>query len=194
MTALVAGIDLSARQLDAALVPLDADAAGFSVPCVWRCEALPALQEVGHARHARAVRTAVGNLLADVRTGSWFRHVTEGLEAPESHPVVQCWAEEPYTRFWGSAKALFPTFGAVLSSVPTRIEACEITVAEWRSTLGLPARLTKAQAVDEARHWWVDNGGVVGEAYAHGLFGDNAADALLVALAGRQLATRQAAA
>lgn len=172
MPPLIAGIDISSRQLDACLISLD-KTSSFPVGAVFRQEQLPSLQQVGHATHARMVARATHRLLLDVR----YR----GLEL---HEVVQVVVEEAWGPSRRADRALLPTFGAVLAAIPVRCESFSSTTSEWRRTLGLSARLSKSDAIHEAGKWLRKH---QPDSAAPDPFTEHMAEALLIARAGRKL-------
>lgn len=109
---LLAGIDLSTKQLDACFIPLDAD---ITTPPIFRREPIARLD--GSAMRIRDAGRATLELF-------------HGLD------VATCIVERPAGKGW---YALLPVFGAVIARVPAHVESVAwMTAAEWRRTLGLP--------------------------------------------------------
>jgi hypothetical protein len=162
---LVAGIDFSSVAIDVAIIALDPESDANPL----QIRSLPIPQRSDPTQRCITAAKATASLLSDV----------------EGHPVSSVFIEEPWTRSWNAARALFPIYGAILASAgsPTRRSATGITATDWRTTLGMPARASKNEAIQRARDWILTN------AHAEQAFNlsEHAAEALLIALAGRHL-------
>jgi len=111
----IAGVDLSSRALDFAVI----DITSGDLRAIHRLELGPTLNE------------------SCATIGLEMRYVIARFE------LGQVWIEEPRTRFWNAAKALFPLLGAVAAaSSPTPSFA--MSVPEIRAELGLAQNRPKA--------------------------------------------------
>lgn len=184
MTSLLAGIDLSTKRLDAALIPLDPDHGDPNCPpVVFRHVLLPnekgATPLYRRVERARAMRRLVHELL---------KPVPYTLPAPHqiaTHDVASAWLENPRGRHRNDA--LTGTFDAIAAAIPSHIIVAGLDPQEWRRELGLPARMPKASAQIWTRDWLSDQGVVHRGAHPPD---EHLAEALLVALAGRQILQR----
>jgi hypothetical protein len=165
VSALCAGIDLSTSTIHAALIALDPDT-HLEEPLVLRHADLPKQRD--DARFD-GVLTAVRDLLRP----------TAAMET-----VELVYIERPMGRHIMSVAPLMAIYGAIRASIPRHIPRDALAPSEWRRELGLPARLSKADAIREARDWVYryDRHYHVSTAQLD----EHYADALLVALAGRQ--------
>lgn len=176
MTALLAGIDWSTKALHAALIPLDEDHGDPSCPpVVFRYEELPKLgaDPVARIREAQAA--------VQVVTRSYLPTLDD------RHDVVSVWVEEAWGNHRNTDRALLPIYGAIVSGIRDRQTVAGISAREWRKELGLDLRLTKEGAVREAQDWLWQQG--PRRSYR---LDEHQAEALLVALAGRQIMARHA--
>jgi hypothetical protein len=160
----VAGFDISTREITCAIIPLDpttptlADGRGVA----FRSELVTVTRDDG-VRY-RDIREAVRVILG-----------------PSPYDVQLAYVERPWSRFAKSIAPMMGVYGAVMASIPRHIARAGISPAEWRHTLGLPQRISKTDATDRARVWLATQG-VSADALT-----EHQADALFVALAGRQL-------
>lgn len=95
----------------------------------------------------------------------------------KGYPIHLVVVEQPMGRF--GVRPLWGMFGAIVASVPGIAAVTALDPQTWRRELGLPPRMTKEQAIAEA-------------AMLLGLGGldEHSAEALLIALAGRQINNR----
>lgn len=167
MTSLLAGVDLSTKQLHCALIPLDADHGDPAVPPVtFRSVSLEQTNDQGS--RFRSIREGVSELL-------WMATTNE---------VVSCWVECPrpphHLRGTTSARLMAMVYGAVMASIPLHIVRNSLEPQEWRRTLGLNPSLSKPEAIAHA-HLWIESHTTTRPANLD----EHHAEALLVALAGR---------
>lgn len=186
MTALLAGIDFSTTQLDAALIPLDKDHGDPTCPPItFRRAQIP--QSPDKSQRCR-LRLVVLKLLSGIP-------ITDGTTTHvPGHDVCLTYVEEPYGRYRTSDRALLPIYGALICAPQTH--ATGIHVQEWRRELGLPGNLKKDHAVDAAWTWLADHWHHITprDRLTAGKLDEHMAEALLIALAGRQINDRQRAA
>lgn len=156
MGALVAGIDLSSKRIDACLIPLDpsdgSDAPpvtlrSFEMP-TWRRETTPAFRTV---ERCRVVRDAMRELLKHV--GGYRPPEDEGdiWWIPE-HEVVHVCVETPIGSKSRST-VLWELYGAILASIPSHIERDTIRTVDWRNLMLLPYIESAPDAPKEASIW-----------------------------------------
>ncbi len=175
MIALLAGIDFSSIAIDAALIPLDP--ADTSVPPVeFRRFELPAFKPKTTTSQYRSVERcrAVRRATADFWAASLY-----GYDTFLSTTCV--WIEEP---FGHSQNVMRELYGAILASIPPHIAVSTITPAQWR----------KHHGIDNEKHTSVAHAGafVMTQALRGRMSGcididHHMAEALLIALAGRDL-------
>lgn len=194
---ILAGIDLSSKAIHAALIPSDPE--DTSVPrIVFRSVTLPSFDskrlypggttaQFRSTQRCRAVREAVQTLLR----GPW--------RGPESlsrmDDVTSAWVEEPKAGGPNRSKSDNPLreiYGAILASIPPHIERAAIQPREWRAVLAAadperisnPMRWQKQDSIALADSW-------LGAHNADRLVSEHEAEALLIALAGRELEARE---
>jgi hypothetical protein len=171
---LLAGIDLSTKRLDAALIPLDPE--DTTVPTVvFRHFDLPRMPTGCTAQYrsverCRVIREGVRELLRGLPAGA------DGLAYP--YGVSSVWVEEPFGPRNKATNALREVYGGILASIPPHIERAAIAPQEWRRTLGLDP--TKDASIRSARRWLDDH-------HVTCSCDEHQAEALLIALAGREL-------
>lgn len=168
---IIAGIDISTRRLDAAILPIDPD---LPQTLVLRTRPLPATRDVGQ----RLLHVHLG-----IR---WLLHPTTA-----GGDVTSCWIEEPRGPFAG--RQLNAVYGACMGAVPQRIARSGIDPQEWRAALGLPRKLEKPAAIAAATTWI--EGNVAPGLYSRPHDGfpeldEHQAEALLICIAGRTITWR----
>jgi hypothetical protein len=175
---LLAGIDLSTKRLDAALIPADAEDTTVP-PVVFRRFDLPRMPTGCTAQHRsverlRDVHDGMRELLRDIRdpSKSYFDQLWW---------VSSVWVEEPFGPRNKATNALREVYGGILASIPPHIERAAIAPREWRRTLGLDP--TKDASIRSARRW-------LDERHVTSSCDEHQAEALLIALAGRELTWR----
>lgn len=164
MTALI-GFDISTREITAAIVPLDHDTT---------------------LTDGNPVRFLVEPLTKTTDDGVRYQEVHDSVRrifhvAPDD--VCLAYVERPYSRFAKAIAPMMGVYGAVMASIPSHVSRAGIAPSEWRAELGLPQRLSKQDAISEARLWLLLKV-VVADLTEH------QAEALLVALAGRSINDR----
>jgi hypothetical protein len=170
MTALLAGIDISTKELTAALIPLDADHGDTACPpVVFRAELLPQTHDDGV--FYRDLRTAVSFLVS-------------------GRDVQLVYVEKPRGPY--AVRQLNAVYGAVMAAIPVGIARAGIEPQEWRIELGLPRNLKKPAAIEAATDWLaprssLDGGQTWTPMKLNYSITEHQAEALLVALAARQL-------
>jgi hypothetical protein len=168
--AALVGFDISTREITAAIVPLDPDTRLTSGdPVRFLVEPLTKTRDDG--RRYQEIRTAVRHIFT----------VTRGED------VLLAYVERPYSRFAKAIAPMMGVYGAVMASIPSHVTRNGVSPSEWRSELGLPQRLSKQDAIAQARLWLLIHA-IVADLTEH------QAEALLVALAGRQINQRAFAA
>ena len=176
MTALLAGIDISTKALHAAVIPLDPDHGDPAcVPVQFRTQTLPAVADEG--LRYKAIHVALRHILSSDKHGD----------------IVLCYVEKPrsphHLRGTQSAQRMAAVYGAVMASTPPSITSAALEPLEVDHELGLPRakrplyKDRKARNIDTADRWLTAAG-------ASQRIDEHQADALLVALAGRQLNAR----
>jgi hypothetical protein len=163
---IVAGIDWSSKAIDVALIPLDTNHGDAELENVTlRRDAIPQIDPLERPWHAANITV---QLLRDVA----------------GYTVSDVFVEEPWTRSWTAAGAMFPVYGAILAGGRLggrRIHA--LSSNQWRTLLNLPRRLEKASAVEDAIRRE--------PLLARSPITDHAAEAYLIALAGRKVVRRE---
>lgn len=159
MSALLAGIDLSSKRIDAALIPLDpsdgSDAPpvtlrSFEMP-TWKGETTPAFRTV---ERCRVVRAAMRELLRNVYLPGSAIYDFGTYPQWEGNVVHVC-VETPLGSRSRST-VLWELYGAILASIPSHIERDTILTNEWRRIIwpGLKDQWRpgdwKASAIHEA--------------------------------------------
>lgn len=167
MTAIV-GFDISTREITAAIIPLDPDRPLVSGEPV-SFEERPLAKTSDDGRRYLEIRTAVKSILG-----------------PSPYDVQLAYVERPYSRFAKSIAPMMGVYGAVMASIPRHIARAGIEPQEWRRELGLTPRLAKVDAIDAAQAWC----GRYGPLWDTQLITEHMAEALLIALAGRQINNR----
>lgn len=173
MTALVAGIDFSTQAIDAALIPFDPDHGDAELPAItFRRAGIPQ-----HTPYLRPVHAA---------------YITQQLLQPVAGAEVSwVWLEEAWGPHRNTDRVLLPVFGAILASswLPQdRRDVATITVDEWRKLHGLNRTAgadRKQQSITRAFELARD----LPVNLTH-----DAAEAYLIAWAGRRLIWKAAAA
>jgi hypothetical protein len=153
---MLCGIDFSTKQIDAALIPLDP---GNHDVAAVTFRTAPIQSGLRGADRIRDAAHAARQLLFDVK----------------GYEVASVWIEEPFGAYRTADRALLPLMGALVAAIPQRMSVAVIGVQEWRRALGLPGSLTKVAAIDEAT-----------TRSGFDAITEHQAEALLVALAGRQ--------
>lgn len=156
----VAGFDISTKEITMAIVNFDEPALG-DPPAIFRVETI-------------AKTTDDGVFYRDIRNA--VRHLCTVAE------IVLAYVEKPRGPF--AVRQLNGVYGAVMASIPRHIARAGIEPLEWRRELGLPRKFPKGDAIREAENWIAGHGWVPEHVDEH------KADALFVALAGRQLNNR----
>ncbi len=173
---MIIGLDISTTQIDAAIIALEHDVAGIptvtfrhaTIPQTKGAE--PLYRRVERARH---MTRAIAPLFDDV----------------DGWDVQLCYIEEPRGRFRNDA--LTGTFDSVCTAIPARIAVSGLQPQAWRRELGLPARLSKDQAIQEAFDWiYHHTPSSAGYKTIEATPTEHQAEALLIAIAGRQLNNR----
>jgi hypothetical protein len=161
---IVAGIDWSSKAIDVALIPLEPDHGDPTLERVTlRREAIPQIDPLERPYYAAQ---ATAHMLQDVA----------------GYPVVDVFVEEPWTRSWIAAAAMFPVYGAILASGRLhRRNVHALSSNQWRALLDLPSRLEKSSAIDDA---------LVREPSLPRTITDHAAESYLIAVAGRLVVRR----
>lgn len=169
MTTLLAGLDFSSRAIDAALIPLD-PADTSTPPVTFRRFELPVFKPGATTSQYRSVERA--------RTVAFVPMLLLG-SLHEGGPDVECvWVEEP---FGHSQNVMRELYGGILASIPTHVAVSTITPAQWRKHHGI----SSGKAVSKIYAW---NAMATFYPECDNRFPDeHQADALLVALAGRDL-------
>jgi hypothetical protein len=172
VTALVAGIDFSSKAIHASIIPLDEDTPLIVATRVGELPAWPSgktTPEFRSVERARAVRHAVAHVLADV----WGDDEPGG----ELHYIAHAAVEIPFGHKTRST-VLWELYGAILATIPPRVEREAITTHEWRRIVA-PIKLRMAS--EEWKAWAVN--------YAHACTGwalsEHHAEAYLIARAAR---------
>lgn len=165
---IVAGIDWSSKAIDVALIPLDRGHGDAELENVaLRRDAIPQIDPVYRPFHAFQITV---QLLRDVA----------------GYPIVDVFVEKPWTRSWTTAGANFPVYGAIQAAAALNHRRLHLIDSNtWRTLLRLPRSLDKPIAVQEAINrepTLVRNGSPLT---------DHAAEAYLIALAGRIVVHRQ---
>jgi hypothetical protein len=188
---LLAGIDLSTKRIDAALIPADPDDTTVP-PVTFRRFDLPRMPTDCTAQYrsverCRVVREAMRELLQPViwKTRSVGRSTGPG----PVHDVLSVWVEEPFGPRNKATNALREVYGGILASIPPHIERAAIAPQEWR----------RAHVPDVAHFGWTKDDSITyacQHLYTHDprhmntVIDDHMAEALLIALAGRELTWR----
>lgn len=164
MTMLVAGIDWSTKAIDVAIIPLDHDHGDADLPRVTlRRDALPHVDADQRPAHAAYITTIL-------------------LRSVEGYDVRHVFVEEPWTRSFRAAGAMFPVYGAILAAswLPPdgRRRVSGLSATRWRQTLKLGRALDKQSYVQDALRR---------EPELPRTISDHQAEAYLIALAGRHL-------
>jgi len=159
----IAGVDFSTRAIHAALIPLEHG--NGEPPIVLRHEPIP--ESPDPLRRYYEARMATRRICAD----------TDG------HPVNLVIVEQPMGRF--AVRPLWAMFGAIVGSVPGVASVTALDAQAWRRELGLPARLTKQAAIEKALDWLYATRAFTAPR-ANTTLSEHHADAILIALAGRQ--------
>lgn len=166
---MIIGLDISTTRIDAAIIPIDHDAGG--IPTVtFRHATIPQTKGAEplyrRVERARNMTRAIAPLFRDV--DGWEIHL--------------CYIEEPRGRFRNDA--LTGTFDSICTAIPTGIAVSGFQPQAWRRELGLSPRLSKTDAIVAAMEWLID------KRAGRITMNEHAAEALLIALAGRQLNNR----
>lgn len=178
MTALIAGVDLSTHHIDVALIPIDPDHGDPTCPPVtWRRVAITAdHRDTGHRCYqaAAAARTALTPIAVPGTPG---------------HTVESAWVEEPWGPYRNIDRALLPIYGSVcVGAYRATKTVATIATIDWRPIVGLTRGATKERCQAVAADWYRRTTGRVATIPATD---HNAAEALLIALAGRTLTWRR---
>jgi hypothetical protein len=144
VSALIAGLDISSKRIDAALIPLDPDDGSDAPPVTLRQYLMPTEkqmrgihEETTPARRSvercRVIRDAMRELLLGVpyfweRPGYFRDKRGEWTE----HEVVHVCVEEPFGPNRKADNVLREIYGAILASIPPHIERDTIGTQEWR--------------------------------------------------------------
>lgn len=173
MTALVAGIDFSTQAIDACLIPFDPDHGDPELSDItFRRAGIPQ-----HTAHLRPVHAA---------------YIMQRLLEPVAGAEVSwVWVEEAWGPHRNTDRVLLPIYGAILAAAwlpQDRRDVSPITVDEWRKVHGLKryaAEDRKRQSITRAFELARDLPVTLTE---------HAAEAYLIAWAGRRLIWKAAAA
>jgi hypothetical protein len=156
---LIAGIDISTRELTAAIIPLDEDVPQTLTLRSVRLRRDPnATPLYNRVNRARWLRPNIHYLLPRDTTCAY-------VECPRG-PI----RNDPLTGL----------FDAVCCALPITVTVSGIDPQEWRRTLNLSVTLSKVQSIAQAQYWVGSN-----VHPDHPPLSEHQADALLVALAGR---------
>lgn len=156
---LVAGMDLSSRQIDVCLLDVETDTA---------------------THHRRRLDTRPGKQLDRIRR---VRDALPTRGAWADAGCVLAAIEEPFSRQSMSGQVpILMVIGAILSTLPTDIPVALLRADDWRRGCNLPLRGArpdlKRASVGFARSRWRN---------APDILDDNAAEAWCIAYAGREL-------
>lgn len=162
---LLAGIDISTKRLDMAIIPIDVDT---PQRVTFRTAELPEPKGDDGVR-ARSIRLAVRDLFLQ-------------------HDIASAWVEipigPPKYRATDSAHLMTGVYWAVMATIPLQVARAGITTLEWRRELGFRGTLEKNAAIDAAATWIAGN---VPPRKWTAPPDEHQAEALLVALAGRAI-------
>jgi hypothetical protein len=130
VSALIAGIDLSSKRIDCALIPLDPDDGSdapavtlrsFDLPVFRPASTTPAYRRV---ERCRVIRDAMRQLLAPIE-------IAYGHDEANYYDVAHVCIEEPFGSVSRST-VLWEILGAILATIPSHIERDTIATHEWR--------------------------------------------------------------
>lgn len=164
----IVGVDFSTRYVDLVKLPLEGEGAPkwTRVELQWGTRKQPdAFRAVRTLRHQLGQAALLG--------GYW-------------NDVAVCFIEDPMSNNMGNAKKLGRVAGAILACIPDRVVVDRIDPAEWRKLVGLPGNATKLEVFR-----------VCSERLPIGaitLWPQDAFDAYCIAIAGRHLCEKGAAA
>jgi hypothetical protein len=189
---LLAGIDLSTKRLDAALIPADPDDTTVP-PVTFRRFDLPRMPTGCTAQYrsverCRVLRDAMRELLQPVIWKTRSVGLSTGLGPV--HEVSSVWVEEPFGPRNKATNALREVYGGILASIPLHIERAAIAPQEWRRVV------LEAEHGHLDRAWQKEDSTDLADLYLHrhrqsrAGIDEHQAEALLIALAGRELTWR----
>jgi hypothetical protein len=165
VSALIAGLDISSKRIDAALIPLDPDDGSDAPAVTLRSYALPVFKAgqttpaYRSVERCRVIRGAIRDLLAPRVTpnpATYDRHYGWRYHRQTEHEVVHVCVEEPFgggKQHRPSDNVLREIYGAILASIPPHIERDTIRTQEWRSLMLLPYLEKTPNAPKHAAIW-----------------------------------------
>lgn len=154
---LIAGFDLSSKQIDVCLLDIDTDHAEHHRRTLGKGKQLDRIRQVRDALPTRGAWADAGCVLAAI--------------------------EEPFSRQSMSGQVpILMVIGAILSTLPTDIPVALLRADDWRRGCDLPLRGARSDlkraSVSFARERWRN---------APDILDDNAAESFAIAFAGREL-------